>query len=158
MKNHEIIDLSDKIKDIYSDLKEVDVPFAYGLLKNKILIENEIVRIMELFKPTGNVDIFNKEHIKMCEKFCKKDENGLVLKVDGDKTIYDIADDEAFKKAAIKLKKKWDWIFVEENKRRDDFNKFLDEESSLVFNTYNVDKMKFPLSMEVVETLSFMLE
>ena len=69
-----------KLIALYNGLNQVKnlkgVKFAYGVIKNIRLMENEIVSIQESIKPVKDFMEYDMERMNLAKKHSKKDKNG----------------------------------------------------------------------------------
>lgn len=125
MKNSELFGL-------YEWLEAVSyiwwVRFAYWVAKNKKMILNELKTIESANEPTEDYKNFEKERIELCEKFANKDENWQA-KIIG--KSYDIPELLEFNIELKKLREKHKNALDEMQKKNEEYEKLLDQESDL---------------------------
>ena len=109
--------------------------FAYGIARNKGIINNEAEAIKEMEKPIGE---FEKERIALCKKYAEKDEKGTLLKEIDEKTGQEVFkglnDNEAFTTKLTALREKY-------NPRFDEINKILKEDIEFSFYMINLSEV-----------------
>lgn len=123
MKNSELFGLYDWLEAV-SNIGWAR--FAYWVAKNKKIILNELKTIESANEPTEEYKNFEKERIELCEKMANKDENWEV-KIIG--KSYDISDFDGFNSELQKLREKHKNALDEMQKKNEEYQKLLDQES-----------------------------
>lgn len=101
--------------------------FAYGIAKNKKILDDEVNAMREGIKPSQKYLEYENARIKLCEKYCDKDGGGNPIIVNN---VYQgIGDNnQKFQEAIEKLNKENKKTLDERKKALEDFNEMIKEE------------------------------
>ena len=131
------------------------VKFAYAIIKNKKMIEQELITLQEIIKPSPEIEEYEKNRIAICEKHCKRDENNQ-LKIQNN--TYDIEDMDTFNKDIEELKKKNKKVLDNRQKQADEYNKLLEEDIEIPFVLIKQDDLPNSLSASQMEQIFEIIE
>lgn len=135
---------------------------AYGLIKNKKLLEKEIEIVKELqtkFSPSPEFLEYNKKRLDILEENSKKDENQKpLMREDHLGRSFDLEDDkEEFVKEKIEeLREEYKETIEEQEKIENDFNSLMEEEVSFDFFQILVSNLP-DLNMRTMEIIECMI-
>lgn len=104
------------------------VKFAYGMAKNKRLIEQEIEILQEAIKPSDKFQEYDKKRIDFCVKYADKDDKGKA-KLEGNEYVFSGKNKEKFDKEIETLKKEYGQEQKEREEQIDEFHKLMTKES-----------------------------
>lgn len=131
--------------------QKVGVKFAYGLAKNRKLIEAEVAALKEASKPTPEFLEFEAKRQKLCERYAVKKENGAPMTVDygGGSGIYIIEPikQKEFDRELDALKTENEEVIDDQEKRNKQVEEILKDEVDIEFCKMKLDA--FPEEMEV---------
>lgn len=158
MKNSEVIQLNNKISSYIKPLKDLKgAKFSYALIKNTELLQKEVKDIAAVITPTEAYQAYDKARVALCESFAKKDEKGNVIRKnlrENGQFDYDIdVNDEAFKAAVENLKEEHKDAIKEQDEKILEYNKFLDEESTVSFHKISISDVPNDISVELMSVI-----
>lgn len=137
----------DKIK-LYGALLGLNVKgvkFNYAVAKNISILEKEVESLKASLKTTQEYDKYDEQRVELAKKHAEKDENGeAIIK---DKSYY-IKDSEKFEKEFDKLKKEYSKVVEEREKQIADYNKLLDEDSTIELHKIAKDDLPEELTTQ----------
>lgn len=138
MKNVDLFRLRDGLNDV-SNLK--GVKFAYSVLKNKKLVEDEIALIQKSVEMSPEYQEYERNRIELCEKYADKDKDGKSVVVNG---AYQIENKTEFNVEVEKIKNE-NLKFIEERvKQVNDYEVLLQEESDVAEKLSKVKEEYLP--------------
>lgn len=152
-----------KKKDLFTVLGAINnlgnvkgVKFAYGLAKNKKILNDEIEIIKDAFgKLTPEEDKTNQEYeskrITLATKFSKKDADGTPVIENNN---YKLDDPLKFTKALEKLKSEYDEILTKRLELSNANEELLDEDIELEFYKIKVENLPNELSLNELDPIS----
>lgn len=151
MKRRDLYNYYESLNNV-GDLK--GVKFAYSVIKNKKVIEEEIKILEEVVKPNPEFENYERERITLCENHSEKDENGNAIIIDNK---YKIIDQIKFDEELNILKEGYNEFIAERMKQINDYNKMLDEETNIDFSKLNYNDIPNDITTKQLESLSFMI-
>jgi len=161
MKKGDLIDLLMAINSV-ADVK--GVKFAYGLARNKKIIQAELKVINEsVEKLSPELQKVNSEfelrRIALAGKFAVKNNKGLPIKqIIGGREKFQIADSEGFQKELDKLKENYKELFEELNRLEEVNNPLMEEDVDIkLFKIKQVD-FHDELSLNQLEPIMELIE
>lgn len=131
MKNGEALKLNRDLQDI--NLK--GVKFSYAIARNIAILKPIIESLKKAQEPSVEFQKYDLERVVIAEKYAKKDENGKPVII-GESYIFE--DKKIFDKEVETLQKKHKKAIDERTKQIEDFNKLLEEESTVALNLINI--------------------
>lgn len=153
MKNHELF----KFKQILDEVSNIKgVKFAYSVLKNKKLVEDEISIIEKTLDMSDSYKEYETKRVNLCELHCEKDETGKPLIVDN---MYSIPNKVEFDSIIDGLKDEYKEVLAERQLQIEEYNKLMMEESSIMdkLSKVKVEHLPEELSANQLEFLSCMI-
>lgn len=151
MKRKELYTCFESLNEV-GDLK--GVKFAYSVIKNKNIIEEEIKILEEVVKANPEFEKYEMERIKLCELHSEKNDEGKAI-IENDK--YKIIDQIKFDEELNVLKEKYNEHIQERINQINEYNKMLDEDIDLEFTKLGVDDLPENISAIQLEPLKFMI-
>lgn len=163
MKNSQVLELHEKIKFYSSNLKDLKgAKFSYALIKNTSILEKEAEVILKAGESPAEYAKYDEERNDLCQKFAKKDESGNVLKknVQENGTFeYDIdLTDSKWIAEFNLLQEKYKSVLEENRKIKEDWFKFLAEDSNVEFHKISLDVIPDTISVELMALLEPFLQ
>lgn len=159
MKNREIFALAQGITRV-GHLK--GIKFAYGIVKNKKIIDAEIENLRELVKTNPTFDEFTKVRMELIKELAEKDEKGEIKAVTNDKgqTEAVIPDDkkEEFEIRLQALREQHKEAIEEQEKKEADFEAFQKEESKVEFYKIKLKDVPEDISAEEMQSIQELIE
>ena len=125
MKKRELFTMS----RIMGELKnaKTSVKFAYGLSKNRKMVDIELDAIKEIAEPTAEVKGYEEARVNICERFAEKDEAARPKIVEGNYVIEEKGR-KTFEKQLAKLKDDHKTVLDEHAEKMKGVELILDEE------------------------------
>ena len=127
---------------------------AYGIAKNKRIVETEVKSIEEAQKnqqlPEG-IEEYEQKRLGLCEKFCDKDEEGKPV-VNGN-TFVIVKERPAFDTELLKLQEEFKEPLSTRQKQDLEFQDFLKEEVNVDFHQIKIDDLPNNVTGQQVEVL-----
>lgn len=154
MKNHEIFRLREALDGV-SNLK--GIKFAYSVLKNKKLLDDEIAILQKTVEMTEAYKDYETQRVTLCEMNSERDEQGKPVIVNNQ---YSIIDRESFEKEIEELKAKFADVINERIKQVTEYDNIMVEESDIVdkLSKVKVEFLPEELSANQLEALKEMIE
>lgn len=134
MNKNQLIKIVSTIDDILKFSKKVKL--NYYLNKNKIKINNELLKINDLDKPSKKLVEFETKRTDLCKKYSFKDESGNVII---ENETYKIKDISIFNKELKELKEEYKETILEREQQIKDFEDLLNEEIEFEFEKFSID-------------------
>lgn len=132
--------------------------FAYALQKNIRLMKQAISSIFELLQPTPGFNEYEKDRIKLAEKFSEKDKDGKPKTIE-DGSRFKIKDKKKFEAELKKLQKKHEKAINHRQDQEHLFNEKLEEECTVNFHFIKEKDLPENLSLRQLDIISsFMYE
>jgi hypothetical protein len=125
MKNIDLFRLKEGLNDV-SNLK--GVKFAYAVLKNKKIVEDEIALLQKSVEMSVEFQEYEKSRITLCEQFADKDSEGKPII---NNNQYQIENKVEFNEVVEKLKKDNIKCIEERVKQLNDYDILLQEENDI---------------------------
>lgn len=128
---------------------------AYGIIKNKKLVEVEIKSVEEAqknLKYPDDLPTFHSERIALCTEFSEKDEDGKP-KTEGSTFVLDPETRPEFNSKFSELVEKFKETLDEQQRVDEDFRLFLAEEIEFVVHGIKIDDMPNGVSAAELELL-----
>lgn len=151
MKRRELYNYFQALNNV-GDLK--GVKFAYTIIKNKKVIEEEIKDLEEVVKANPEFEKYEQERIQLCELHSEKGEDGKAL-IDDQK--YKIIDQTKFDSELESLKGNYGDSIKERFNQIDEYNKMLDEDIEMDIKKLNFDDLPENITTDQLESLTFMV-
>jgi hypothetical protein len=153
MKNKDLIALAQTLNQV-SDLKGKD--FAYGVFKNKSLIEQEI-KIFEQLRKAPHPDFQNYENERniVCINYSKKDDNGNPIITNN---AYQIEDMNGFNADMAELQIKYKEVLDDMTAARKEYEDFLEKESTIQLIKVKIENVPNDVTANLLSQLQFMIE
>jgi hypothetical protein len=126
MKNVDLFRLREGLNDV-SNLK--GVKFAYVVLKNKKLIEEEIETLQKAIEMSPEFQEFERKRISLCERFADKDVNGTPIIVNN---TYSIPERELFETEVVQLKGQYSTCVLERESQLREYDRLLKEDTDVL--------------------------
>lgn len=158
MKNLEVLELTNRVSTYLMQLKQLKgAKFSYAIVKNFNILEKEVKDINSTITPSEDYKSYEADRIALCEKFAKKDELGNSIK----KNIqangafeYDLdVTDKTFIEEIRKLQEKYKTALEDQSKKIEEYHKFLQEESEILFHTVSLDDIPSDISVELMSVI-----
>lgn len=155
MKNLEVLQLADQLKANMTSLKTLSgIKFAYMMMKNIEIIDKEVKFVSELTEIKPDYIEYDKERVELCKKFATKDENGepIILTNNNGSQSYDI--DEESNEWIISyegLNHKHRSAIENRDKQKEEYNNFLNEESTIEF--YKIEESELPIEITLEQLM-----
>lgn len=121
--------------------------FAYGLMRNRKILQDEIDILQDLSKPTDGWQAFEEKRIGICRELADKDENGEP-KVQGNQFLVTEKKEELDERIE-KLREEHKDDLDEFERREKEFDEILDEDISI--DIYKIKLSLFPEQISVYE-------
>jgi len=157
MKNYDLFVLTEQLAQNIERLKALKgAKFTYGILKNIELLEKEVKSLVEVSKPAEAFLSYDKDRVDLCVKFCKKDENGELLKKDSGngQAEYDIdINSEEWKDAITKLKETHSQALSDRDEQMKQYNELLDSELSIELNLISLNDVPNDISLDLMKII-----
>jgi len=138
MKNVDLFRLREGLNDV-SNLK--GVKFAYVVLKNKKLIEEEIETLQKSIEMSPEFQEFERKRISLCEQFSDKNKDGSPVIINN---AYTIPNKLEFENEVAVLKKQYLEYVTEREEQLSDYDKLLKEDSDLLDKLAKVKIVHIP--------------
>ena len=133
LKNYEIIQIYETLNAI--NLDKASVPFMFATSMNKKTLKSTYESLDELRKPSEEMMEFFQKEVKLYEEYSIKDENGKVQTqpINGDivEFIIDETKKEDLNKKLDALKKEYESLLIEHNKKIEEFKSLLEKDSQI---------------------------
>jgi predicted transcriptional regulator len=154
MKNYELKAIAEKIVELFKKkvTQDQSTDYTYFLAKNaKFLVEE--YKIMESMKlidedEEKKLELHKERRRQILEKYCDKDENGVLKKVDiGNMTQYSVEQNaDKIKEEGDKLDAEFKDVIDKKNATIAKFNEFMqkDVDPSVLKNLVRVNRASFP--------------
>jgi hypothetical protein len=159
MKNFDLFIIAENLQAMIPALNTLKgAKLSYALTKNIKLIEDEINTIRKIVEPTDGFKAYDSARVQLCEKFCKKDENGELLKktLDNGSFEYDIDTDSAEWNAAInELKEKHETDINDRAAQIQKYNEILELDAEVKFHNVKLDNIPDEITPELMRTIEF---
>ena len=151
-----------KRKDLFSLQKAFDLTkdysglkFAYARVKNKKLVDAEIESIREAFKPSEEIQEYERLRIELLKEYGEMDSFGNFLFEEDGRSVK-FASEEKKQEFVVKfneLRDKYKDCFDKETEKEIEYQKFIEEEVSLDFVKVNIDDLPKDITGEQLELL-----
>lgn len=141
----------DKIR-LYNSLSSLNVKgvkFNYAVAKNISILEKDIEAFKKVLEPKESYTTYDKERAELAIKHSKKDKDGNPEVKDKN---YVIEDEAKFEKAFNTLKETHKEAIAEREAQVEEYNKLLDEDSSV--ELYMIPKEELSDDLSTQELLS----
>lgn len=128
-------------------LKEIgkvksSIKFAYGIAKNKKIVQEEVDLIQKIIEPSEELKQFEKDRVKLCEEFADKDDGGQILFVDGSYSIKEKRTE--FNEKLKELREKYKELIDEQEEKNEKFMEVLKENMDKELDFYKIKFEYFP--------------
>jgi hypothetical protein len=163
MKNLEIINLAETLTAYAQQLKSLKgAKFANCIIKNSDLLGKESKTILDSRKIEDSYKEYETKRLELCEKFAEKEENGKPKKKSINAQNFEYVIDSTnteFISSIDKLREEYKDILKLQDEHQLDFNKFLDEESTIELFKINIDNVDDAISVELFSAIkSFIID
>ncbi len=159
MKNGQIFRLANGIAKV-GHLK--GIKFAYGVVKNKKIVDTEIENLRELVKTNPAFDEFTKVRMELIKELAEKDDKGEIKTVTNEKgqTEAVIPDEkkEEFEIRLQALREQHKEAIDEQEKKEADFEAFQKEESKVEFYKIKLKDVPEDISAEEMQAIDELIE
>ena len=158
MKNSEVLQLNSKLNFYSKELRNLKgAKFSYGLIKNTNILQKECKDIMDIVAASDEYKAYDAKRIELCNKHAKKDDKGEILKKnlrDDGTYDYDIdINDPKWIADIDQLKQSNKAVIEEQDRKIEEYNKFLDKESIVEFFKMDLDDVPDEISVELMATI-----
>lgn len=157
MKNNQLFDLKTVFNEISSTPDYKGIEFAYFIIKNKKIVEQQTTLLEELLKD-AKIQKFEEERIDLLTNFSKDESGNSVTRPAANNRIEYIIPEEKkseFEKAIDELKTRYATEIEEYSKKVNEYNVLLDQEfvPDVQFARITKDKLPPNLSIKHLEAL-----
>jgi hypothetical protein len=154
MKNVDLFRLREGLNDV-SNLK--GVKFAYVVLKNKKIVEEEIETLQKSVEMSLQFQEFERKRIGLCEQFSEKNKDGSPIIIIN---AYSIPDRETFESEVSQLKNKYLECVLEREKQLREYDKLLNEESDVInrLSKININNVPDDISATQLDAIKEIIE
>lgn len=156
MKRKDITEVINAL-DSVSDVK--GVKFAFAVLKNKKILEQQIEEDKEIFtkvlEMTEKFKEFDVKRVELCVEFSAKDENGNPITKNEQ---YDITDKEGFSKEYSKLMDEYKDELDARNKQMQEYESLMNEDVTLNFKKLKESDIPTDFTPKQLGDLEFMID
>lgn len=154
MKNGEIFRLAKGIEKV-GHLK--GVKFAYGIARNKKIVDAEIENIKESVAQSEAFTAFEKSRIELCQEYAEKDEKGE-FKVENNEYVLPADKKEEFEIRLNALREQNKEGIEEREKQLNDYKDFIDQESAVEFHKIKLSSVPEDITAEELEGIKELIE
>jgi len=154
MKNGQIFRLANGIAKV-GHLK--GIKFAYGITKNKKIIDREIEDIKESITPSPEFAEFEKARVELCKEYAEKDEKGE-FKVENNEYVLPEDKKEEFEIRLKALREQHKEAIEGREKQNEDFEAFQKEESKVEFYKIKLKDVPEDISAEEMQAIDELIE
>jgi hypothetical protein len=163
MKNFEVINLAETLTAYAQQLKSLKgAKFANCIIKNSDLLGKESKTILDSRKIEDSYKEYETKRVELCEKFSNKNEDGTPKKksITSQSFEYDIdLTNTEFISAIDALKDEYKDVLKLQDEHQLDFNKFLEDESTLELIKISIDSVDDAISVELFSAIkSFIID
>jgi hypothetical protein len=150
MKNFEVINLAETLTAYAQQLKSLKgAKFANCIIKNSDLLGKESKTILDSRKIEDSYKEYETKRVELCEKFSNKNEDGTPKKKSSTEFI----------SAIDALKDEYKDVLKLQDEHQLDFNKFLEDESTLELIKISIDSVDDAISVELFSAIkSFIID
>ena len=113
-------------------MEKTSVKFHYLLVKNKRLIEPEVMSLQEAQQPPEGYEGYEKKRIGLCELMCEKGENGKPKEVNKNFIIPEDTQEE-FDKKLEEIKEEHKEVIKKMDSAREQFTELIKEDVEIEF-------------------------
>jgi hypothetical protein len=144
--------------EILSNRDDISRKFAYCIVRNKKLLNDEREALLAATEPSGKYKEFEKKRIETCMKHCDKNEKGEPVINEKNQFVATGENNEQMHTALDVLTTEYKEAIDGFNTQNDEINKLLEEE--IEFTPYQVDLESFPdtLSPVILEAIDFIIK
>lgn len=161
MKNHEVLELKQKLDQLSESLRTLrGFKFGYALTKNFKMIADEINIINDTFKTSEDYNMFETKRVELCKQFAKKDENNEpIIITKQNQSMFDIdTESTEWINAYNDLLNDFKDVIEARNKQIEDYNAFLLEENTIEFHTISIEDVPENISVEELEAIQVFIK
>lgn len=163
MTNYEVLVLGDLLKNEIHNIKHLQgAKLSYYITLNIDIINNKIDEIKKSIIVSENFKQYNNERIELCEKYCKRDEFGDLIKkiIDEYNSEYDVdIENPDWIKDMNELKNKYSSEISNRNNQIDNYNKMLLEESNIDLKKFSLEVVPDNITVELMTIIkNFIIE
>jgi hypothetical protein len=152
MKNNELYQLADGLGKM-GDL--TGVKFAYAIVKNKRIVEDEIKLLSESLKASDKFTEFDKKRVEIVKEHADKDEKGEA-KIEGNQ--YVVSDTKAMEAAIDPLKEEYKDTIEAREAQIKEFNEMLEKEINIELYKIKQDDLPKDISVAQLESIRWIVE
>ncbi|MBU0959785.1 MAG: hypothetical protein KKB31_07600 [Nanoarchaeota archaeon] len=137
--------------------------FSYAVIKNKKKLEQaiDLELMQEALKPSEKYTEYNNKRIKLCEQYCKKDDDNEPIKIRNQ--YVGLLGNKEFLNAVEELQKEYQQVIDATEQKAKDYGKMI--EDTIEFEPFYIDKTLMEteeelkkLSPEQTEAIFFMIK
>jgi len=144
-----------KLVDLYRALSELKglkgVKFNYGISKNFAILDSELNSIKAGLEVSDEYKLYDEKRVELCKEYSKKNESGepmIALDQATNTTKYIIANQTGFDAALAELNKENKEIVDARTKQIEDFNQFLEKESTIALYKIKLEDVSPDITTE----------
>jgi hypothetical protein len=152
MKNNELYQLADGLGKM-GDL--TGVKFAYAIVKNKRIVEDEIKLLSESLKASDKFTEFDKKRVEIVKEHADKDEKGEA-KIEGNQ--YVVSDTKAMEAAIDPLKEEYKDAIEAREAQIKEFSEMLEKEINIELYKIKQDDLPKDISVAQLESIRWIVE
>ena len=158
MKNSDVLQLNSKLNFYSKDLRNLKgAKFSYGLIKNTNILQKECKDIMAIVAATDDYKAYDAKRLELCNKYAKKDDKDQIIRKNlrEDGTFdYDIdTTDPNWLKDIADLKEANKSVIDEQDKKIEEYNAFLDNESTIELFQIGIDDVPNDINVELMAVI-----
>lgn len=157
MKNYDLFTLAEQLAQNIERLKALKgAKFTYGILKNIDIMEKEVKSLVEVSKPTEDFMAYDKARVDLCTQFCKKDENGELLKKTSQngQSEYDIdTESQEWKDAIAALKDTHMAVLTDRDEQIRQYNELLESDMAVEFFMISLNDVPNDISLDLMKII-----
>ena len=158
MKNKQVLELYQEIKNNKDINNLKGIKLSLLLLDNVEIIESFIKKLQESIKADSDYEAYENERVKLCEDNAEKDESGQPLtKKNGQYTEYVIDQNDEFNAKMNNLNLEYAEVIDKHNKKIDEYNLYLDEETTVELKKIDTALLPEDVSFKVINILKPLL-
>lgn len=161
MTNHDLLILGDLLKQEINNIKQLKgAKLSYYITLNIDIINEKIQQILQTITPNNDYLEYEQTRIDICEKYCKRDENGNLIKIqiDENKFEYDVdINNPDWNIAMNNLKTKYSNTIEYRNNQITAYNKLLQQECDIDLNMFTLDIISDDVTVELMSILKFFI-
>lgn len=162
MKNYQVLELAEKLNKNLESLKHLrGAKFAYTILKNTNLLNEEVKTIQLLANASDGYKEYESNRINLCQTLCEKDSDGNLITKDLGNGLYEYKIDLSSKKwldGISSLQEKYKSEIEKYSQQVSDYNIFLNKETDIEFFKMKFDDVPSDISLEIMSIIEPFIE